>query len=316
MRRGAERIVFVIWIVAGCSVPDVGIDPGSDVDTGDGRGEPRAIQGTVSDATGGAIEGAHVTTVPNGFEATTDAAGAFTIDHLPPDEIRLLVAASGHGTVLTEPVDGAAAVTLDDIDVQPIVTVTVTGPGGLPVEGATVSGAIGTATTDAAGVATLPASEGTTDLSITDASDRFWPRTLSVVTVPATGGVQLAVEVSGRPSDAATEVGPGACVACHPDEKTATTSAHGAAFAAEPTDELATFFDAGASVAIGAASATLGWTGGQATVTLQAASGEVRSYAVSGVLGDARSGSVKRVASAVGEGSVCIQLVHRALREL
>jgi len=33
-------------------------------------------------------------------------------------------------------------------------------------------------------------------------------------------------------------------------------------------------------------------------------------------VGDARSASVKRVASAVGEGSICIQLVHRALSEL
>jgi thioredoxin reductase (NADPH) len=33
-------------------------------------------------------------------------------------------------------------------------------------------------------------------------------------------------------------------------------------------------------------------------------------------VGDVRSGSVKRVASAVGEGSVCVQLVHRALQEL
>jgi thioredoxin reductase (NADPH) len=32
-------------------------------------------------------------------------------------------------------------------------------------------------------------------------------------------------------------------------------------------------------------------------------------------VGDVRSGNVKRVASAVGEGSVCIQLVHRALHE-
>lgn len=32
-------------------------------------------------------------------------------------------------------------------------------------------------------------------------------------------------------------------------------------------------------------------------------------------VGDVRSGSVKRVASAVGEGSVCIQLVHRAVAE-
>jgi thioredoxin reductase (NADPH) len=33
-------------------------------------------------------------------------------------------------------------------------------------------------------------------------------------------------------------------------------------------------------------------------------------------VGDARSGNVKRVASAVGEGSICVQLVHRALQEL
>jgi thioredoxin reductase (NADPH) len=32
-------------------------------------------------------------------------------------------------------------------------------------------------------------------------------------------------------------------------------------------------------------------------------------------VGDVRSGSVKRVASAVGEGSICVQLVHRVLAE-
>ena len=32
-------------------------------------------------------------------------------------------------------------------------------------------------------------------------------------------------------------------------------------------------------------------------------------------VGDVRASSVKRVASAVGEGSVCIQLVHKALAE-
>jgi thioredoxin reductase (NADPH) len=33
-------------------------------------------------------------------------------------------------------------------------------------------------------------------------------------------------------------------------------------------------------------------------------------------VGDVRSGNVKRVASAVGEGSICIYLVHRVLAEL
>jgi thioredoxin reductase (NADPH) len=33
-------------------------------------------------------------------------------------------------------------------------------------------------------------------------------------------------------------------------------------------------------------------------------------------VGDARSGSIKRIASAVGEGSICVQLIHRALEEL
>jgi len=32
-------------------------------------------------------------------------------------------------------------------------------------------------------------------------------------------------------------------------------------------------------------------------------------------VGDVRSGSIKRVASAVGEGSICVQLVHRFLAE-
>ena len=30
-------------------------------------------------------------------------------------------------------------------------------------------------------------------------------------------------------------------------------------------------------------------------------------------VGDVRAGSVKRVASAVGEGSICVQFVHRVL---
>jgi thioredoxin reductase (NADPH) len=33
------------------------------------------------------------------------------------------------------------------------------------------------------------------------------------------------------------------------------------------------------------------------------------------VVGDVRAGSVKRVASAVGEGSICVQLVHKTLAE-
>ncbi len=32
-------------------------------------------------------------------------------------------------------------------------------------------------------------------------------------------------------------------------------------------------------------------------------------------VGDVRHGSVKRVAAAVGEGSTCVQLVHRVLQE-
>jgi thioredoxin reductase (NADPH) len=32
-------------------------------------------------------------------------------------------------------------------------------------------------------------------------------------------------------------------------------------------------------------------------------------------VGDVRSGSTKRVAAAVGEGSICVQLVHRVLAE-
>jgi len=37
---------------------------------------------------------------------------------------------------------------------------------------------------------------------------------------------------------------------------------------------------------------------------------------VSFAVGDVRAGNVKRVASAVGEGSIAISLVHRVLAEL
>jgi thioredoxin reductase (NADPH) len=53
-----------------------------------------------------------------------------------------------------------------------------------------------------------------------------------------------------------------------------------------------------------------GWTRARRPELLEASRPGV--FAV----GDVRSGSVKRVASAVGEGSVCVQLIHRALREL
>jgi len=33
-------------------------------------------------------------------------------------------------------------------------------------------------------------------------------------------------------------------------------------------------------------------------------------------VGDVRSDNVKRIASAVGEGSICVQFVHRTLREM
>lgn len=32
-------------------------------------------------------------------------------------------------------------------------------------------------------------------------------------------------------------------------------------------------------------------------------------------VGDVRSGSVKRIASGVGEGAICVQFVHRVLKE-
>ncbi len=32
-------------------------------------------------------------------------------------------------------------------------------------------------------------------------------------------------------------------------------------------------------------------------------------------VGDVRAGSVKRVASGVGEGSACVQVIHRAIAE-
>ena len=53
-----------------------------------------------------------------------------------------------------------------------------------------------------------------------------------------------------------------------------------------------------------------GWTGESPPTLFETSMPRV--YAV----GDARSGSVKRVASAVGEGSIVVQFIHRALGEV
>jgi len=55
--------------------------------------------------------------------------------------------------------------------------------------------------------------------------------------------------------------------------------------------------------------ATAGWALARAPFLLETSAPGV--FAV----GDVRSGSVKRIASAVGEGSICVQVVHQALRE-
>ena len=58
------------------------------------------------------------------------------------------------------------------------------------------------------------------------------------------------------------------------------------------------------------ATGTLAWSGARPPHMLETSLPGV--FAV----GDVRSGNVKRVASAVGEGAICIHLVHRALAEL
>ena len=292
-------------LLGGCLGPSVPGD-GSSGDTGatDAGLAVGSVSGTVVDGAGNAVAGAHVTTLPRGYGAVTDAAGAWQIDLLPPDGYRLVAAAEGFEASTSDAVTvtaygtaGADLVLGEALDLDSTVTVTVLGPAGEPLAGALVSASSGeSGTTDDSGVVALRGLAGAVTLSVS--ADGVWPRSTEV-TVSAAGSLAWPVQLSGRPSDASKYVGSTACAFCHPDQgEPYGHTLHANALSDTPTDALQAMFDGGEVVDLDGPSAALSVSGDDLVVTLTDTTGSAQVWTVTGWIGDVAHGAVPWVEGA------------------
>ena len=290
-------------VTTGCEVRDW---PGADdlSDTAVERTPAGALEGTVLDEAGAPVAGAHVVAAPAGIEATTDAAGHWSIARLRPADYTITVAAPGYTTQTATAGPVAAGSTLQTevtlvaaTPTQGVVRAHVVGPDGAPVEGATVEATDGTttatATTDSTGLAVVGGLGGlTVEVSAVDPSGRLTSYTAKSVPVPDTGGVDVAASLAGLPGASAVFTGSAACLSCHADESTDfAATAHANALTAV-TGAPAEAFAAGETIDLGGATATLWSDAGQPTVTLTTASGVTDAWPVSGFIGGEARGAV------------------------
>lgn len=290
---------------AGCGVADW---PGPE-----GRREPApertpaaSLAGTVVDVAGLPIAGAHVTTLPRGVEATTDAAGYWSIERLLPESYMLVVAATGYATQEVGPVtvvanEGEPVTTevtlLAASPTNGVVRVRVVGPDELPLAGAVATASDGasvvTGTTDAAGIALLGGLAGlTVDVSVEDPTGRLGVFGSLGIAVPVAGGVDVAASLAGIPAASAVFVGAETCRLCHPDAASDfAATAHANALTLVTGAPAAGFADS-TTVALGNASAVLSEVDGLATVTLTDSLGATDTWTVSGFIGGEARGAV------------------------
>ncbi|GDX80536.1 hypothetical protein LBMAG42_23470 [Deltaproteobacteria bacterium] len=295
------------WIIAiacsGCAVEGWPA-PGSDRESAPERTPAATLEGRVGDASGAPIAGAHVTTIPGGVEATTDADGNWQIGRVIPESYTLVIIAPGFAAQSIGPIAAAAgesvvtdAVLSAAVATNGVVRVRVVGPEGLPVEGAVAMATDGattvSGTTDSAGHALLAGLAGlSVDVSVEDPSGRLGAFATQAVAVPTTGGVDVAASLAGIPAASAVFVGSEACRLCHPDAVSdAASTAHANALTGL-TGAPADAFLGSTTVSIGSASALLSTVDGVATVTLTDATGASDTWPVSGFIGGEARGAV------------------------
>lgn len=259
------------------------------------------LQGTVTDGSGSPVAGAWLTTLPRGYEATSDADGSFVIDRLPADSYQVVAAADGLLSDTSDTVTVAAGETasLDLSLATPApggtLSVRLIGPDDAPLAAASVQTSAGlSGTTDADGLVVLEGAAGA-GLTVTLGQDaRTWPRVVGGLEISDAGGEQLAFQLSGRPPDGAGYLGTSYCMACHPDAaEDHGGTLHADALSESLPDEILERFQAGETVDLGSgAVALLEDDGGDPLVTLIDASGTADSYVVEGLIGSAMAAGV------------------------
>jgi predicted CXXCH cytochrome family protein len=211
----------------------------------------------VEDASGAAVVGAHATSWPRGFEATTDAGGLASLA-LPAGTYRLTVAAAGHATAIVEAVEVRVGETvevdvtlpLEDDVVAPGLRVALKTAAGRPLAGATVRVGAREAVTSADGEASLsglPPGELTVEIVpqlVGGAAG--WSAALSFEPDAVT---LLSLTLSGAPGPGATWSGSAACAECHAEDHDAwAASTHARTWSSDPPADLDPLLDAGLTV--------------------------------------------------------------------
>lgn len=229
MQRFRSTAIAVALVLAACSGEDGAAGPPGTPGT---RGEPGTpavdkgtIQGTVRDGDGTPVAGALVGTEPGTVTAVTDVAGAFTLADVQVGAYTVtatkaefagasqIVGVAGGATTLV-----ALTMPRAPSAVTGTVTGVVKGASGAALAGATVS-------IEGQALSTVTAADGTFTLvgvapgfvfvsvrapaGFLDGGGRLSDY------VPPGGSVAVAVQLSGRPSDAATYLGEAGCIGCH-----------------------------------------------------------------------------------------------------
>ncbi|MFZ5478095.1 MAG: carboxypeptidase regulatory-like domain-containing protein [Myxococcota bacterium] len=306
-RPARSRALLAVALLAGGCAIEEPRPRDTDRPVAPGATAAGTIEGVVTDVEGAPLAGARVTSEPGGVEGTTGADGAFALARLLPGTYRVVAAADGMEAGWSDPVEVVAdAVATVAIPLAAEATaagdgelrVRVEGPDELPREGARVTaiddaGAEVVGETDANGAVTLAGLAGVVvDVVVEDPDGRLWPRAVGDVSVPALGGADVAVRLSGRPADGTAWVGTPLCALCHAEVAAAVAETAHARGISALEGEPAAAFETGATIDLGDATATLGLVDGAAAVTLTDASGESRSYAVAGLLGGADRGAI------------------------
>ncbi|MBT3224557.1 MAG: carboxypeptidase regulatory-like domain-containing protein, partial [Proteobacteria bacterium] len=288
-------VVLVAMMFSGCSSQEH--LSGAPNDTDYERQPGAALTGTVLDESGVAIGYARLTTDPHGYEALSQGDGTFAISSLPPETYRLLGRAAGYGfgeargIAVESGETTSVTVVLPTLSPPGFVDVEVLGPDGLPLEGAEVSDGLGhSVTSDADGKARLVGlASQTFDVEVV--ATGLWSRNIEQVTVGEYGGIQLVIQLSGRPPAAAYEVGDDSCALCHPTETTNhANSHHSNTLASTIESPLLDWFESGETIDLGIGQVILGLDGDEPTVTIEG--NMSRTFAVSGLIGDSRGASV------------------------
>ncbi len=298
--RGRTTILF--GLLTSCSVPGIGWDDETPpVDSGVVVAEYESFTGVVYGADGEPVSSAYLTVMPRGHGAETEADGTFQFSRLSPGIYQLVVAAAGYETrEVTAPL-GVWEEFLE-IELQPklpvdgLAEIRVRDASGAALVGGVVTASTGqTTTTDEDGVAFLYDLGGQViDVAVEHPNDRSWARSVEQVEVPELGGVQVAVQLAGRPLEGSIEFGSTACDACHPTIAAGVAaSPHGRTLMQDIEPSLLAQFEADTFVDLGVgASALLTLVATVPTVELTDAGAATRQFAVDGVIGDQDQGSV------------------------